>query len=46
MWSEDIRLFVARVSLLRGELGGPCDDNRIENKIEYFKDLSYTDGKK
>lgn len=34
---EDIGLFIARVSVTR-ELGGPCDDNRIENKIEYFKD--------
>jgi len=25
------------VSVTR-ELGGPCNDNRIENKIEYFKD--------
>lgn len=35
--SEDIGLCVARVSVTR-ELGGPYDDNRIENKIAYFKD--------
>lgn len=37
IWSENIGLCIPRVSVTR-ELGGPCDDNRIENKIEYFKD--------